>query len=67
MFNWLLRFLVCALVILVVIYVTNLLLAEIVLPGSMRVIVLLIIAVVCIIAVVRYLGWPPVSGGPPLA
>lgn len=62
MLNWLFRFLVCALVIVVVVYVCNLLLSMIVLPEPARVIVLLIIAVACLIAVVRYLGWPPAAG-----
>lgn len=65
MLNWLLRFLVCALVVVVVVYVCHLLVGMITLPEPARVIILLIIAVMCIIAVVRYLGMPPTGKGPP--
>jgi hypothetical protein len=60
--SWLLRFLICALVIVVVVYVCGLLIALVALPEPARVIILLIIAVACLIAVVRYLGYPPGSG-----
>jgi hypothetical protein len=60
--SWLLRFLLCALVIVVVVYVCQLLLAMVALPDPVRIILLLIIAVACLIAVVRYLGYPPGSG-----
>lgn len=61
MLNWLFRFLICALVVVVVVYVCQLLLGLVALPEPARIIVLLIIAVGCLIAVVRYLGMPPGS------
>jgi hypothetical protein len=62
--NWLLRFLVCALVIVIVVYVCHMLLGMISLPDPARIIIMLIIAVAVLIAVVQYLGWPPSTGGP---
>ena len=64
MLNWLLRFLICALVIVVVVYVCNLLIGMIVLPEPARILLLLIVAVACLIAVVRYLGMHPGQGTP---
>lgn len=63
MLNWLLRFLICALVIVVVVYVCHLLLGMVALPEPARIIIILILAVVCLIAVARYLGMPPSGGG----
>lgn len=62
MLNWLLKFLLCALAVVVVVYVCRLLLGMILLPEPAGTIVLLIIAVAVVIFVVRYLGWPPSSG-----
>lgn len=62
--NWLMRFLICALVIVVVVYVCTLLLAMVTLPEPARILILLIVAVACLIAVIRYLGMPPGSGTP---
>jgi hypothetical protein len=59
MLNWLFRFLVCALVVVIVIFVCHLLLGMVALPYPAYVIVLLIIAVGCVIVVARYLGMPP--------
>jgi hypothetical protein len=64
MLNWLLKFLICALVVVVVVYVCHLLINMVTLPEPARVIILLILAVVCLIAVARYLGMPPKSGEP---
>lgn len=62
MLNWLLKFLVCALVIVVVVYVVHLLIGMVLIPDPARILILLIIAVMCVIAVVRYLGMPPGTG-----
>jgi hypothetical protein len=62
--SWLLRFLICAFVVVVVVYVCQLLLAMVALPDPVRIILLLIIAVACLIATLRYLGMPPGSGTP---
>ncbi len=64
MLSWLLRFLVCALVVVIVVYVCHLLLGLIELPYPAYIIILLIIAVGCVIVVARYLGMPPSAGGP---
>ena len=64
MLNWLFRFLICALVVVVVVYVCNLLMGMIALPEPARVIILLIVAVGCLIAIIRYLGMPPGAGEP---
>lgn len=62
MLNWLFRFLCCALAVVIVVYVCQLLLGMVALPEPARMIVLLIIAVGVLIVVVRWLGFPP-SGG----
>lgn len=65
MLSWLLRFLVCALVIVIVVYVCNLLLGMVQLPYPAYIIILLIIAVGCVVVAARYLGMPPSGDGPP--
>ncbi len=62
MLQWLFRFLICALVLVVVIYVCNMFVGMIVLPEPARMILLLIIAVACLLAALRYLGMPPAEG-----
>lgn len=64
MLKWLLRFLICALVIVVVVYVVNLLIGMVALPDPARILILLILAVVCLIAVIQYIGMPPGPGEP---
>ncbi len=64
MLNWLFKFLLCALAVVIVVYVCNLLLGMITLPYPAYIIILLIIAVGCILVVARYLGMPPSGGGP---
>lgn len=64
MLSWLLRFLICALVVVVVVYVCHLLIGMVTLPEPARIIILLIIVVACLIAASRYLGMPPGAGEP---
>ncbi len=63
MLTWLFKFLICALVVVVVVYVCHLLLSMVALPYPAYIIVMLLIAVGCLIVVARYLGAPPTNGG----
>ncbi len=65
MLTWLFKFLLCALAIVIVVFVCNLLLGMLSLPYPAYIIILLIIGVGCLIVVARYLGMPPTSGGNP--
>ncbi len=65
MLTWLFKFLICALAVVIVVYVCTLLLGMLSLPYPAYIIILLIIAVGCCIVVGRYLGMPPGGGSGP--
>ncbi len=66
MINWLVRVIVAAIVIYIVVWVVRIVMASFALPAPVDTLVLLLVGVVCLAAVVRYVGMPP-AGGPPLS